>query len=578
MEWIGKIQRAFGKLSLRTQNFVSNLLYITPFSVLLILLIQSEQVNIDFAIKELDGNDFLVPVMQILHKTAKLKLMQLKNDPESAQKLRSEISGYLIKYSLNYHKYYKILKFSPDDLSSRKKDHIAIDKIAKKWGELQLMSFDKPDIYMSAHSSFISNFRDIVAHAGDTSNLILDPDLDSYYLMDVTLDTIPPLLDRIQESLTFTEKILTHKNISNEDRANLSSYVGLLLKADIDRMFNDIKTSINEDKNFHGEIKSLKPELTKVMDEIQIPLKKYIALLSELTRGETESNIKEKIWAQGLQTLDATANAWFILVPQLNLLLEARVADLRYIRNESLLIGIMSLILATLVAFLISEKNILRHTSLEKLVEARTEELRIAQRMALENAHRSGMAEMAIGVIHNIGNSITNVAINSQSLEEHWNSSLVIKKLPKLKEMLEQHKNDFVDFVSQDPQGKKVGDFIIGIIPHLQNEVHFSQERIVNINKNLASVRKIILDQHEHAKVKSFVEPMNLNEEIIAARDIVLPSLLKNGVTFSFNAKNSHLSIINNKNKLQQILINLFKNSIEAMVSNGNENKNSPEI
>lgn len=37
----------------------------------------------------------------------------------------------------------------------------------------------------------------MITHAGDTSNLILDPDLDSYYLMDVTLIAMPQMQDRI---------------------------------------------------------------------------------------------------------------------------------------------------------------------------------------------------------------------------------------------------------------------------------------------------------------------------------------------------------------------------------------------
>src|SRR5262249_10898737 len=34
----------------------------------------------------------------------------------------------------------------------------------------------------------------LIAHVGDTSNLILDPDLDSYYLMDATVTLLPALV------------------------------------------------------------------------------------------------------------------------------------------------------------------------------------------------------------------------------------------------------------------------------------------------------------------------------------------------------------------------------------------------
>ena len=38
---------------------------------------------------------------------------------------------------------------------------------------------------------------DLIAHVGDTSNLILDPDLDSYYLMDVVVAKVPSLAEKM---------------------------------------------------------------------------------------------------------------------------------------------------------------------------------------------------------------------------------------------------------------------------------------------------------------------------------------------------------------------------------------------
>jgi hypothetical protein len=41
------------------------------------------------------------------------------------------------------------------------------------------------------HASLVQDVRDMITHAGDTSNIILDPDLDSYYMMDITLLALP---------------------------------------------------------------------------------------------------------------------------------------------------------------------------------------------------------------------------------------------------------------------------------------------------------------------------------------------------------------------------------------------------
>jgi hypothetical protein len=48
----------------------------------------------------------------------------------------------------------------------------------------------------------------MITHAGDTSNLILDPDLDSYYLVDVVLLGLPQAQDRLADALLVAERVL----------------------------------------------------------------------------------------------------------------------------------------------------------------------------------------------------------------------------------------------------------------------------------------------------------------------------------------------------------------------------------
>src|SRR6185503_10312404 len=52
------------------------------------------------------------------------------------------------------------------------------------------------------HASFIANIRGLISLVGDTSNLILDPDLDSYYTMDSVLLKLPENQDLLARTLT----------------------------------------------------------------------------------------------------------------------------------------------------------------------------------------------------------------------------------------------------------------------------------------------------------------------------------------------------------------------------------------
>ena len=54
----------------------------------------------------------------------------------------------------------------------------------------------------------ISRICAMIAHAGEKSNLILDPELDSYYLIDVTLMTLPEAQDRLARVMADGEDVL----------------------------------------------------------------------------------------------------------------------------------------------------------------------------------------------------------------------------------------------------------------------------------------------------------------------------------------------------------------------------------
>jgi hypothetical protein len=50
-----------------------------------------------------------------------------------------------------------------------------------------------------AHQAVIDKLRSLIADAGDKSNLILDPDLDSFYLMDTVIVCLPDTLMHLSD-------------------------------------------------------------------------------------------------------------------------------------------------------------------------------------------------------------------------------------------------------------------------------------------------------------------------------------------------------------------------------------------
>ena len=78
----------------------------------------------------------------------------------------------------------------------------------------------------------------MITHMGDTSNLILDPDLDSYYLMDVTLLAVPQLMDRLQDMAVYVQSLPDAGRLDEAQKIKLAGYASWLKDADLERIFH----------------------------------------------------------------------------------------------------------------------------------------------------------------------------------------------------------------------------------------------------------------------------------------------------------------------------------------------------
>jgi PAS domain S-box-containing protein len=78
------------------------------------------------------------------------------------------------------------------------------------------------------HATFVANIRSQLALVGDTSNLILDPDLDSYYTMDSVLIKLPENQDLSTQLRMLGQRIIVQQAFVADDKTQLTILSGLL--------------------------------------------------------------------------------------------------------------------------------------------------------------------------------------------------------------------------------------------------------------------------------------------------------------------------------------------------------------
>src|SRR5262249_14552371 len=103
----------------------------------------------------------------------------------------------------NFAVYSDDLQFTDSGLLKRHRETVRLETL-QKLEDAFVSALQKQDTEarLKALDVLIKMTREMIRHAGDTSNLILDPDLDSYYLMDVVLLALPDHIDRLRGYLT----------------------------------------------------------------------------------------------------------------------------------------------------------------------------------------------------------------------------------------------------------------------------------------------------------------------------------------------------------------------------------------
>ena len=335
--------------------------FLLPISVLLYFTIDGIQDRIDFAVLEKQGNTFQKPLEKILkalliHKNAAITV--LAGDAASnaiVAKEQGVLDSALRTLEGMDKELGSVLQFTQEGLSKRKRDDAKIDNLSRKWDQLrkswQTLSVD---ICKAEHDNLIKIVRTMITHLGDTSNLILDPDLDSFYMVDVSLVALPQAQERISTLLSLYSSAVKSGSKKEEDKTALTAQLTLFSQSDIDRIFASIETALNEDNNFYGKSETLHKNLPSPTEKLKKSTDNFVKLLTNI-KPEQFTKADPKILEAGNDALEDSFILWDVCSIELEELLNKRIAKFKYDRFYSLLLSALALSLSFLLVWYIGK-------------------------------------------------------------------------------------------------------------------------------------------------------------------------------------------------------------------------------
>jgi ligand-binding sensor domain-containing protein/signal transduction histidine kinase len=208
-----------------------------------------------------------------------------------------------------------------------------------------------------------------------------------------------------------------------------------------------------------------------------------------------------------------------------------------------------------------------RTQSLREEVQAKERaraELAQAQQHLMELSRRSGMAEVATGVLHNVGNVLNSVNVGASVISEKMRNSR-LDNLAAAVKLLEEHTVDFSEFVEKDPKGQRLLPYLSKLASHLQIERRQVLMEVEALTTHVDHIKEIVSTQQDYAKVSALIEMIYLPKLVEDAYRMVEPNFKRHHVKFRADFEDVP-SVPAARHKVLDILVNLLSNAQHAVI------------
>jgi signal transduction histidine kinase len=198
-------------------------------------------------------------------------------------------------------------------------------------------------------------------------------------------------------------------------------------------------------------------------------------------------------------------------------------------------------------------------------------ELAAAQSSLLEASRVAGMAEVATGVLHNVGNVLNSVNVSCTLLLDQLGRSRV-GNVAKVAEMLDQAREDLARFVTEDPRGRQIPDYLASLAEALGEEHRILSREAEALRGRIDHIKEIVSMQQSYGRVLGVSETIAPEQLMEDALKLYANSLAQHGISVR-RAYAPTDPITVDKHAVLQILLNLINNAKNACAEAGNPGK-----
>ena len=202
-----------------------------------------------------------------------------------------------------------------------------------------------------------------------------------------------------------------------------------------------------------------------------------------------------------------------------------------------------------------------------KAKELANAELAEAQQRLIELSRQAGMAEVATGVLHNVGNVLNSVNV-SATIAAGKIGELRLDNLNAAVGLLSEHPTDLGEFLSRDSKGVRVIPYLAKLGKQLERDRDISLLELEQLRDHVGHIKEIVATQQNFAKVCGLVEKTSLAGVMEDVLRIVAPTLERHKIRLERDFE-ALPEIEVDRHQILQILLNLLRNAKESVKERG---------
>jgi methyl-accepting chemotaxis protein len=286
--------------------------------------------QIDFSAKERVGVVYVAPAARLAE-----ALVQLRSAVATADAARVAAAGAAVRTAVGR-----------VDLANR---NVGLQLgVSQEWAKLRPLALSlgarTTPAAAGQYDAAVTGALTLVTDAGNNSNLILDPDLDSFYVMDEWITKLPPLLDTAGKSSNLLRSLAGASNAGLERRITLALDQGAI-STNLGGINGDLTTAFA-----HTSDRGLRPALAPPLAALNSAVNAFSRQLQASIKsghagaGAGASALFDRVLATGTE-LETRSGPW------LDRLLAARISRLEAAKRRVEIIALIGiLVLAYLFA------------------------------------------------------------------------------------------------------------------------------------------------------------------------------------------------------------------------------------